>query len=251
MTAEIKVLTFAEGTPVSPPDSEVPADFISQKFRTLEQIDSTTTGSNATSVANTSSIMKFTNAGLVSLTEIAGADINQLLIIINGTGNDVEIINGSDISTDTGANLTWENGTALFMAYIESLAIWKIIGGSSGGGSSYKKYTLTNNAGTTNITGLILSSSVFTSASYDFEIERIGSSTFRQIIQAQAIWSGTAWSLTFGNYSGSDIIQDSITSTEQVVLTIHSTTGQIRYSSGNLAGHTKTTLKVFQNRMKA
>ena len=132
MTAEIKVLEFYEGTPVDPPGENPPVNVVNQKFRTVEQIDSTTTGANATSVANTASIMKFTNAGLISLAEIAGADKNQLLIAINATGADREIVNGSGILTGTGENLPWANGSAVFMAYIESLSDWLIVGGSGG-----------------------------------------------------------------------------------------------------------------------
>lgn len=250
MTAEIKVLEFYEGTPVDPPGENPPVNVVNQKFRTVEQIDSVTTGANATSIANTSSIMKFTNVGLVSLAEIPGADKNQLLIAINATGADREIINGSGILTGTGENLPWANGAAVFMAYIESLDDWLVVGGSGGGGGAAQKpYTLANNQSITNVTGLLLDSTKYTSYFVRMEVERLGTSKYRQIVEFKAVFDETNWTWEQGSYIGSDLVQGAIVNTQDVVLTL-TTAGQVRYATGNLAGHTKSTIKVILEGLK-
>lgn len=247
---EIKVLKFYEGLPVDPPDEGVPVNVVSQKFRTVEQIDPTTTGANAVSIANTSSIMKFTNGGLISLSEISGADKNQLLIAINSTGNDAEIINGAGILTGTGDNLQWANGSAVFMAFVESLDDWLVIGGSGGGGgSAQKKYPLANNQSITDVVGLILDATKYTSYFIRMEVERIGTISYRQIVEFKAVYSGTVWTMEQGGYVGSDLIQAAIANTQEITL-VTTAAGQLRYSSGNLAGHTKSNLKVILEGLK-
>lgn len=249
MTAEIKVLKFASGTVVDPPDAEVPINVINQKFRTVEQIDAITTGASATSVANTSSIMKFTNAGLISLANVLGADVNQLLIVINDTGNDTEIVDGADIITGTGDNLSWPDGAAIFMAYIESLDAWLVVGGSGGGGASQKSYSLTNNQVLTNVTALILDQTKYTSYFIRMEVERIGTIIYRQIVEFKAVWSGSVWTMEQGSYIGSDIVQAAIVNTQDVVLSV-TAAGQIRYATGNLAGHVQSNIKVITEGLK-
>ena len=117
-------------------------------------------------------------------------------------------------------------------------------------GGSQENYTLLNNQTGTNITDLIFDSALYRSAFLSAEIERLGSSEFRQTIEIQLFWDGADWNLTTGNSSGSDILNDSIISTDQVVLHIDSS-GQISYDSGNLSGHTSSKLKLSIVRISA
>jgi hypothetical protein len=110
-------------------------------------------------------------------------------------------------------------------------------------GGSQENYTLLNNQTGTNITGLVFDSTLYKSAFISAEIERIGSSQFRQTVDIQLYWDGTDWNLTSGNSSGSDILNESITATQHIVLSINSS-GQVSYDSGNLAGHTSSKLKL-------
>jgi hypothetical protein len=116
-------------------------------------------------------------------------------------------------------------------------------------GTLQTKYTLANNQALTDVTGLLLNSTTHKSASFTIELERVGSSEFRQIIQVNAIFKGAAWALYFGSFAGDDIAQTSVTSTEQVALSITSG-GQVQYATGNLAGHSASSLKVYSILMK-
>lgn len=136
MTAEIKVLKFAEGLVVLPPDPNIPINVINQKIRSVEQIDSVTTGINATSVASTSSILRMTNASLSSLSDIAGDIDCQFLILINNTGAAFDINNGSGILTGTGSIITLANNASIWLLKLDSLLSWLVVGGSGGGGSA-------------------------------------------------------------------------------------------------------------------
>jgi hypothetical protein len=110
-------------------------------------------------------------------------------------------------------------------------------------GGSQENYTLLNNQTGTNITGFILDSNLYKSAFIDAEIERNGSSSYRQTIQIQLYFDGSDWNLTTGNSSGDDILNPSISSPEMITLFIDSL-GQVSYDSGNLAGHTSSKLKL-------
>lgn len=136
MTAEIKVLKFAAGTPVDPPDAEVPINVINQKLRSVEQVDAVTTGANATAVASTSSILRLTNVLLTSLDDVAGPSEGQFLVVINDTGDAIDVNNALGILTGTGLLLSLEDGASIWMLYLTSLASWLIVGGSGGGGGT-------------------------------------------------------------------------------------------------------------------
>jgi hypothetical protein len=117
-------------------------------------------------------------------------------------------------------------------------------------GGSQENYTLLNNQTSVNITGLVFDQAIYKSAFISAEIERLGSSQFRQTVDIQLYWDGTTWNLTSGNSSGSDILNTAITSTEHVVLAIN-TSGQVSYSTGNLAGHTSSKIKLSIIRISA
>ncbi|MCS6281478.1 MAG: hypothetical protein HUM72_12670 [Dolichospermum sp.] len=115
-------------------------------------------------------------------------------------------------------------------------------------GASQENYTLNNNQSTSDIAGLIYSSSQYKSIFIDYELERVGSTTYRQAGSFLAVFNGT-WTLTFGNFQGDSIIEDTLLNTYSVVLSIDSSTGQIRYSSGNQVGHTSTKFKVYSTKV--
>lgn len=111
-------------------------------------------------------------------------------------------------------------------------------------GAEQENYTLANNQALTNITGLIFDSSTYKSVFIDFEIERIGSSTYRQSGSLILSHNGT-WSITFGNYQGDPIIEDVLTEDYGITLSVVGATGQIQYSSNNLPGHTSSKIKLY------
>jgi hypothetical protein len=111
-------------------------------------------------------------------------------------------------------------------------------------GAEQENYTLANNQALTNITGLIFSSSAYKSVFVDFEIERIGSSTYRQSGSLILSYNGT-WSITFGNYQGDPIIEDVLTEDYGITLSVVGATGQVQYSSNDLPGHTSSKIKLY------
>ena len=111
-------------------------------------------------------------------------------------------------------------------------------------GAEQENYTLANNQSLTNITGLIFDSSTYKSVFIDFEIERIGSSTYRQSGSLILSYNGT-WSITFGNYQGDPIIEDVLTEDYGITLSVVGATGQVQYSSNNLPGHTSSKIKLY------
>lgn len=118
-------------------------------------------------------------------------------------------------------------------------------------GEVRETYTLLNNQSSpVNISGLIIDSAEFKSAFINFEIERIGTSTYRQVGSFIAAYNGS-WSLTFGNYQGDQIINDSLVNPENITLSIDGTTGQVSYTSGNQTGHTSSKLKIYITKVVA
>jgi hypothetical protein len=111
-------------------------------------------------------------------------------------------------------------------------------------GAEQENYTLANNQALTNITGLVFDSSAYKSVFVDFEIERIGSSTYRQSGSLILSYNGT-WSITFGNYQGDPIIEDVLTEDYGITLSVVGATGQVQYSSNNLPGHTSSKIKLY------
>lgn len=110
-------------------------------------------------------------------------------------------------------------------------------------------YALTNNQSSfTNITSLVLTG--YSSVVGFIEIERIGSATYRQVIQINFTFDGTSWSIELGSYDGDDLIQaSSITETQHILLAMSG--DQVQYKTGNLASHTSSKLKVNLTRFTA
>ncbi len=107
---------------------------------TAQQVDSTTTGS-AQSITPTKSVYKVTDSSLASINNIATPTDGKLLILLNGTGASITLINNSGgtsanrIRTGTGIDLTVFNGASVFLAYDSNSSLWQVVGGSGGGGA--------------------------------------------------------------------------------------------------------------------
>ena len=105
---------------------------------------------------------------------------------------------------------------------------------TTGAGSVIEAYTIANN--TTSGAILTLNSSTSKSAFADYELRR--STSLGVFIQTGSIifnYDGS-WSMSFGNYSGDEMIVDTISSTEHVKLTLNSGTGALTFDSGNMSG---------------
>jgi hypothetical protein len=111
-------------------------------------------------------------------------------------------------------------------------------------GGDQENYVLSNNQSVTNLTGLLFNSAEYKSVFIDFEIERIGTVTYRQSGSIIAAYNGS-WSITFGNYQGDTIIEDTLVNPFNITLSIDSSSGQIKYSSGNQPGHTSSKIKLY------
>lgn len=110
------------------------------------------------------------------------------------------------------------------------------------GAPDYSPYPLANNqVVAADVIGLSFNSITELSAFIDYELERVGSSTYRQTGRIVVIYDGSSWSLKFQAFSGDEIIQDSLVNNQDVVFSIVS--GQVKFQSGNLAGHVRSTLK--------
>lgn len=96
------------------------------------QADGATTGSNATAAAPAKTILRLTNASLVSISTIPAPSKPQLLIIRNFTGSSVSLIQGSSIETGTGADLPIADKASVFLFYDTTETKWAVIGGSGG-----------------------------------------------------------------------------------------------------------------------
>lgn len=95
-------------------------------------------------------------------------------------------------------------------------------------------YTIANN--TTSGAIFTLSQAVNKSASFNYELRRVDSlGTFIQAGSGIVSYDG-AWTLSFGNYQGDEILVDILANPEHVKLAINSSTGAITYDSGNMIG---------------
>jgi len=118
-------------------------------------------------------------------------------------------------------------------------------------GEVRETYTLNNNqVAPTNITGLVFDSSECKSVFFNYEIERIGTATYRQVGSFIAVYNGT-WSLSFGNYQGEQIINDTLVDPENITLTISPSSGQLSYTSGNQPGHVSSEMKIYITKVLA
>lgn len=104
----------------------------------------------------------------------------------------------------------------------------------TGAGEVQENYTIANN--TTGGSILTLDSSTNKTAFFDYELRR--STSLGTFIQAGSIicnYDG-AWSISYGNYMGDEMIVDTIANTEHVKFYLNSSTGALTYDSGNMSG---------------
>lgn len=139
------------------------------------------------------------------------------------------------------ALITWADGTSTSLVDKVNQLI----------GVIQKKYDLQNNISSfADIDGLLLDSTKEKSADLKMEIERVGSVEYRQVINVVCIFKNSNWSLFLNGYNGDDIAQsDAIAESYNVQLSILPS-GQIQYKSGNISGHTKSTIRLYEVRFK-
>ncbi len=105
-----------------------------------QTLDAATTGSNA-SITDLKLNHKVTNVSLVSIRDIASPASSQFFILTNGTGASITIINNNAantrIQTGTGADMTLANGASAWLLYDNDSALWRVVGGSGGGGGAF------------------------------------------------------------------------------------------------------------------
>jgi len=89
-------------------------------------------GTNVTLTVPLAPIVLLTNAGLVSVSNIAPPLAGQLFVLINKTGGDVVLNNlnvaAGDIITGTGSNYTLKNNSSVLMTYDFTNSRWSLSG---------------------------------------------------------------------------------------------------------------------------
>ncbi len=105
--------------------------------------------SNDIDFGNTS-LIRLTGGAAQTVTGIANGSDGKLLTIMNAGGNAATISNAhtgsvaaNRILTGTGADLTLNADASILLAYDSGTSVWRVIGGSGGGGSSNTIQTLT------------------------------------------------------------------------------------------------------------
>ena len=98
------------------------------------------TGANVTLSSVQSSIVRLTNASLLSIDMIPAGFSGQKFILINATGVDVDVLNDTGatlanrILTGTGLPITLEPDSNLWLTYDATSLRWRVVGGSGAGG---------------------------------------------------------------------------------------------------------------------
>lgn len=110
-------------------------------------------------------------------------------------------------------------------------------------GAVQENYILLNNQSLTDVVGLQFDNTSIKSVFFKYEIERIGSTSKKQVGTFQIVYN-TSWELTFGNYQGDSIIEDVLTEEYGITLSVTSL-GQIQYSSNNFIGHVSSEIKLY------
>lgn len=101
--------------------------------------DAVATGANADVSLPAKTGLKVTDGSLTSIQNIAAGADGRLLVLINGTGNSIDIVNNSGgtaanrIITGSGSNLTIINGAAVILYYDTGASRWLVAGGAGGG----------------------------------------------------------------------------------------------------------------------
>jgi hypothetical protein len=120
------------------------ADTAWEEFNLDSVGNDTTSGTGVALAAVSNSIVRLTNAALVSFNNIPAGFSGQKVIVVNRTTVDVSIINDAGgtaanrILTGTGADITLSIDAALTFEYDATTTRWQIVGGS--GGSAFTGY---------------------------------------------------------------------------------------------------------------
>lgn len=107
--------------------------------------DNVTTGTATTLDAFTQTVVRLSNASLVSLAMIPAGVGSQRLVLINQTGNAIDILNNTGataanrILTGLKATLTIQDEASVFLTYDSTESRWMVIGGSGGGAVGYQE----------------------------------------------------------------------------------------------------------------
>ncbi len=102
--------------------------------------DAATTGSLQTLTTPTKTIVRVTNAGLVSIEGVTAPTTKQQFVLMNVTGVAIDLVHlsgtaANQIHTGSGADLTMEDGQAVTLLYDLDSTVWRVIGGGGGGGT--------------------------------------------------------------------------------------------------------------------
>jgi hypothetical protein len=120
-------------------------------------------------------------------------------------------------------------------------------------GSGQEDFVILNNQ-SSSLEIFTLDSVDFKSAFVNFELTRKDvSNEFRQAGQFILSYNGSAWTMNVGNYQGSDLIADSLTSSEKITLTVTTSLGvaSVKYTSGNMGSSYTGELKCSFTRIVA
>ncbi len=115
-----------------------------EEFNIDSVANDSTSGTGVALATVSNSIVRLTNASLVSFNNIPAGFSGQKVIIVNRTSVDVSIVNNSGgtaanrIITGTGADIDLANDAALTFEYDATTARWQIVGGS--GGAAFTGY---------------------------------------------------------------------------------------------------------------
>jgi hypothetical protein len=105
----------------------------------------------------------------------------------------------------------------------------------TGSGGAQENYTINNSASSQAL--FTLSSLTTKTVFSDYELIRSSSlGEFKQDGSLVFRYSDGAWAITYGNYSGDEMLVDTIVNNEHCLLVINSSTGAVTISSGTLGG---------------
>lgn len=120
------------------------------------ETDSTTTGANQTLATPANMIVRVTDSSLTSIEGITAPTHAQFFVLINLTGNPIDLIDDTGtaanrIITGTAADLELADTASVWLAYDLTSSRWRVVSGSGagGGGGQFVNDTFTSNSITT------------------------------------------------------------------------------------------------------